>query len=107
MSRELRRRGFKVGRLNQIYPYLLRDVRIDRPDIAWVADLTYIRLKHGFVYLVAVMDLYSRYIVSWCQWSLNFYPFWSLKIYPPFKIIHESCASLSLTKPALTFSLSR
>jgi len=91
MSRELKRRGFKVGRHkarslmrilgveaiyprkrlsfpdkeHQIYPYLLRDVEIDRPDIAWAADITYIRLKHGFVYLVAVMDLYSRYIVSW------------------------------------------
>lgn len=49
---------------HQIYPYLLRDVIIDGPDIAWAADLTYIRLKHGFVYLAAVMDLYSRYIVS-------------------------------------------
>jgi len=91
MSRELKRRGFKVGRHkarslmrilgveaiyprkrlsfpdkeHQIYPYLLRDVEIDRPDVAWAADITYIRLKHGFVYLVAVMDLYSRYIVSW------------------------------------------
>ena len=50
---------------HQIYPYLLRDVKIDRSDIAWIADLTYIRLKHGFVYLVAIMDLYSRYIISW------------------------------------------
>lgn len=48
-----------------IYPYLLRDVTIDRPDMAWATDITYIRLKHGFVYLVAVMDLFSRYIVSW------------------------------------------
>lgn len=46
-------------------PHLLRDVEIDRPDIAWVADITYIRLKQGFVYLVAIMDLYSRYIISW------------------------------------------
>ena len=38
---------------------------IDKPDMAWASDITYIRLKHGFVYLVAVMDLYSRYIVSW------------------------------------------
>jgi len=76
MSRELKRRGFKVGRqrarslmrilgVEAIYPYLLRDVTIDKPDMAWAADITYIRLKHGFVYLVAVMDLYSRYIVSW------------------------------------------
>jgi len=50
---------------HQIYPYLLRDVTIDRPDVAWATDITYIRLKHGFIYLVAVIDLYSRYIVSW------------------------------------------
>jgi len=50
---------------HQIYPYLLRDVSIDHPDMAWAADITYIRLKRGFVYFVAVMDLNSRCIVSW------------------------------------------
>jgi len=49
----------------QIYPYLLREVEIDRPNKVWAADITYIRLKHGFVYLVAVMEVYSRYIISW------------------------------------------
>ena len=39
---------------HEIYPYLLRNVTIDRPNTAWTADITYIRLKHGFVYLVAV-----------------------------------------------------
>ncbi len=38
------------------YPYLLRDMAIDRPDQVWAADLTYIRMKHGFIYLVAIMD---------------------------------------------------
>jgi len=42
-----------------------------------------------------------------CQWSLNFDPFWSLKNDPPLNFIHESCSSLSLTRLALTFSLSR
>lgn len=47
------------------YPYLLRDMIIDRPDQVWCADVTYIRLRHGFAYLVAVMDWYSRWVVSW------------------------------------------
>lgn len=47
------------------YPYLLRDVVIDHPDQVWSVDLTYIRLQHGFVYLVAVMDWYSRYVLAW------------------------------------------
>jgi len=48
-----------------IYPYLLRDLTIDHPDQVWVADITYIRLRRGFAYLVAVMDWYSRYVLSW------------------------------------------
>jgi putative transposase len=47
------------------YPYLLRNMKIDRPDQVWAADITYIRLKKGFVYLVAIMDWYSRYVISW------------------------------------------
>lgn len=47
------------------YPYLLKNLNINRPDMVWCADITYIRLKHGFVYLVVVMDWYSRYIKSW------------------------------------------
>jgi len=47
------------------YPYLLRDVVIDHPDQVWSVDLTYIRLQHGFVYLVAIMDWYSRYVLAW------------------------------------------
>ena len=50
---------------HKIYPYLLREVEIDRPNKVWAADITYIRLKRGFVYLVAVMDVFSRYIISW------------------------------------------
>jgi putative transposase len=46
------------------YPYLLRGLEINRPDQVWAADITYIRLKEGFVYLVAIMDWYSRYVLS-------------------------------------------
>jgi putative transposase len=48
-----------------IYPYLLRDVTVDRVNQVWSADITYIRLQAGFVYLVAVMDWFSRYVLSW------------------------------------------
>ncbi len=50
---------------HKIYPYLLRGLAIDRPNQVWCADITYIRLKHGFVYLMAVMDWYSRKVLSW------------------------------------------
>lgn len=48
-----------------IYPYLLRGITVDRVDQVWSADITYIRLQAGFVYLVAVMDWFSRYVLSW------------------------------------------
>jgi putative transposase len=47
------------------YPYLLRDLVIDRPDQVWFSDITYIRMVHGFVYLMAVMDWFSRYVLAW------------------------------------------
>ena len=50
---------------HQKYPYLLRDIVIDRHDQAWCADITYIRLQQGFVYLVAIMDWHSRYVLAW------------------------------------------
>ena len=50
---------------HKIYPYLLRGMRIDRPDQVWAADITYIPMSRGFMYLVAVMDWYSRKILSW------------------------------------------
>jgi Integrase core domain/HTH-like domain/Helix-turn-helix domain len=50
---------------HRIYPYLLRDVTIDHPDQCWAADITYIRMRGGFVYLVTIMDWYSRYVLSW------------------------------------------
>jgi putative transposase len=47
------------------YPYLLRGVSIDRIDHVWSSDITYIRLARGFVYLVAVIDWFSRYVLAW------------------------------------------
>ena len=50
---------------HKVYPYLLKEVTVDRPDQAWATDITYVRLTQGFVYLIAVLDWYSRYVVSW------------------------------------------
>lgn len=47
------------------YPYLLRGLSIEYPDHVWCADITYIRLNQGYVYLMAIMDWYSRYVISW------------------------------------------
>lgn len=50
---------------NRKYPYLLRGVQLTAPNQVWSADITYIRLLRGFVYLVAIIDWYSRYVLSW------------------------------------------
>jgi len=50
---------------HKVYPYLLRGVPIVRPNQVWSTDITYIRLAHGFVYLVAIIDWYSRRVLSW------------------------------------------
>lgn len=50
---------------HKIYPYLLRGVNIERPDHVWSTDITYIRVSNGFVYLTAVIDWFSRYVLSW------------------------------------------
>jgi putative transposase len=50
---------------HRIYPYLLRGVKIERPNQVWSIDITYIRLLGGFVYLVAIIDWHSRYLLSW------------------------------------------
>jgi len=47
------------------YPYLLKGLPIERPDQVWATDITYIRMRQGFVYLVAIMDWFSRYVLSW------------------------------------------
>jgi putative transposase len=50
---------------HKVYPYLLRGLTIDRPDQVWCSDITYVPLRHGFLYLVAVMDWYSRHVLAW------------------------------------------
>jgi len=50
---------------NRVFPYLLRDLNIDRPNQVWAADITYIPLANGFVYLMAILDWFSRYVVAW------------------------------------------
>ena len=50
---------------NKIYPYLLNDLKITRPNQVWAADITYIPLARGFLYLVVIMDWYSRYVIAW------------------------------------------
>jgi putative transposase len=91
MARYLRRQGYRVGRKrirrlmrkmgltaiyqaprtskphpeHRVYPYLLRDLTIDRPNQVWCADITYIPMRRGFLYLVAIMDWFSRSVLSW------------------------------------------
>jgi putative transposase len=91
MARHLRREGYTVGRKrvrrlmarmglepiyqrprttiphpgHRIYPYLLREMVIDRPNQVWCADITYIPMRRGFLYLVAVMDWSTRKVLSW------------------------------------------
>ena len=48
-----------------VYPYLVRNTRVTRPNQVWAADITYLPMARGFLYLVAVMDWYSRYVVGW------------------------------------------
>lgn len=53
------------NKAHTVYPYLLKSLKVDRPNQVWCTDITYIRLSGGFVYLVAVMDWYSRRVLSW------------------------------------------
>jgi len=53
------------GKGHKIYPYLLREVVIERPNQVWASDLTYLPLERGFAYLVAIVDLYSRKVLAW------------------------------------------
>ena len=50
---------------HRVYPYLLRNLKINRPNQVWAADISYIPMNRGFMYLVAVMDWYSRKVLSW------------------------------------------
>ena len=91
MRNHLRRKGYKINRKrvqrlmrrmgleaiypkpktsrphpdHKVYPYLVRNITVERPNQVWTADITYIPMSRGFMYLVAVMDWYSRKILSW------------------------------------------
>lgn len=60
-----RRRTSQPGTGHKIYPYLLRDLAIDRPNQVWAADICYIPMAKGFMYLVAILDWHSRRVLSW------------------------------------------
>jgi putative transposase len=60
-----KRRLSRPGAGQRIYPYLLRDLAITRPNQVWCTDITYVRLRDGFAYLVAVMDWHSRRVLAW------------------------------------------
>ena len=55
----------KKNPAHKIWPYLLKDLSIERPNQVWCVDITYIPMRHGFLYLVAIMDWYSRKVLSW------------------------------------------
>ena len=55
----------RANQNHQVYPYLLRNLSIVRPNQVWSTDITYIRLEKGFAYLVAVIDWFSRYVLNW------------------------------------------
>lgn len=50
---------------NKKFPYLLKDLKIESPNQVWSTDITYIRLPSGFVYLVAIIDWFSRFVIDW------------------------------------------
>lgn len=55
----------KPNKAHRIYPYLLRDIKINRSNQVWCTDITYLPMAHGFAYLVAIMDWHSRKVLSW------------------------------------------
>jgi len=55
----------KLGNAKYIRPYLLRNLKIDHPNHVWAIDITYIPMAHGFMYLTAIIDVYSRFVVGW------------------------------------------
>lgn len=91
ISAQLRREGFSIGReavatlmkelglaavypkrnlslrnqAHKVYPYLLRDMPVSAANQVWSADITYIRMSGGFMYLIAIIDWYSRYVLGW------------------------------------------
>ncbi len=55
----------KLGQAEYVHPYLLKGLKIDHANQVWSTDITYIPMRHGFMYLYAIIDVYSRYIVGW------------------------------------------
>ena len=55
----------KAAKGHKIYPYLLRGLRVDRPNQVWCADITYLPMRRGFLYLVAIMDWHTRKVLAW------------------------------------------
>src|SRR5262249_7089537 len=55
----------QAGRGHRVYPYLLRGLTVTRPDQVWSTDITYVPLSKGFMYLAAIIDWYSRYVIAW------------------------------------------
>ena len=55
----------KPGKNHKIYPYLLRGIKINKPNQVWSTDITYIRLAEGWAYLIAIIDWFSRYVINW------------------------------------------
>jgi len=60
-----KRRLSVPNKAHRVYPYLLKDLTIDQPDQVWATDITYIPMRRGWVYLVAIMDWFSRYVLAW------------------------------------------
>ena len=65
MFRTLSRKSRASGAGHRVYPYLLRGVTVERPGQVWSADITYLPLPGGFMYLAATIDWFSRYVVAW------------------------------------------
>ena len=55
----------RLGKAKYVHPYLLRGLEIDRPNQVWAIDISFILMQRGFMYLTAIIDLYSRYLVGW------------------------------------------
>ena len=55
----------KPDKAHKVYPYLLKEITIDRPNQVWATDITYIPMANGFVYLTAIMNWHSRKVLSW------------------------------------------
>lgn len=60
-----KRRTTKRNKLHPVYPYLLKDIEIKRPNQVWAIDITYVPMRRGFMYLCAIIDLHTRYVVNW------------------------------------------